>query len=255
VLHRLYTKIVECQPICELNIDMNRKFLIIAPPRTGSTSYAFQLGKEYAVRTDPSIELFHPDYVSLHYQNKSMAEFLQTLTHNSNWVFKIQPMQLLLWYHNTNGGCLTKLTSNNQWLVNAELLEFYSDLIECSNHHIYLYRRNFIDQVLSRAVAYKTNKFFIDREATTPIILSDHEIMLARQEIYYQWQIIKILYNHKPGKVIALEDHSDNLYIKKYPRYQNVVGNTDLISDFDVESEIFGIKKEGYCTPLNLNQS
>jgi hypothetical protein len=233
---------------------MNRKFLIISPPRTGSTSYAFQLRHQYCrgvnIRKDGygSDELFHPEY-----KNITMPECLHMLSSNPRWVLKIQPLHLITWYAAISTGSYCPPTMPDDVVLDVKLLQFYSELIECCTNHIYLYRRNFVDQVISHVIARETNNYFIERNTTDLIILSDHEIMLSRQEIYNQWQVIKTLYNHKPGKVVAMEDQSDELYIKKYPRYQNVIGNFDLIGDFDIEAEIFGIKKEGHCAPLKLN--
>jgi hypothetical protein len=110
-------------------------------------------------------------------------------------------------------------------------------LISLSTNHKFLYRKNFIDQVKSLACAFSSNTFSPYRNHLN-VILTDQEILDIRDRLVNDYYKMKDLYNLFPAEIIAYEDFATPN--EKYPDYESVEGNFDIIEDFDVLKEVFG---------------
>jgi hypothetical protein len=232
---------------CELNIEMNTdtRIIVVALPRTGSRYFCthlsnlhnlpnlgeiFNLQPDYSVPTQPIVKRLKKIY------NTFDKRFL-VLKDSDQWVAKIFPHQIAM------------LESEN----NDRLPQIYADIFNTCTEHVFLYRRNFRQQVLSFSAAMASGSWNQNRSHIS-LNLTSNQLINARRFMISEYTQIKLLYNAYPGPIVALEDVTDQY--KGYPNYKEISGvDIDQVEDFDVESEIFGIKKEGYCTPLNLNQS
>jgi len=117
---------------------------------------------------------------------------------------------------------------------------YIEEVLKVSDSIIYLYRKNFISQVLSYIAATETSSYAAGFDQPSDTI----EIRVPKvniQAIYEYEEIIrnnylKMSYFHKiyPGKIVCLEDIKQNPYNKKITWFQPINEITKHISDLDV---------------------
>ena len=246
---------------CELNIDMNTdtRIIVVALPRSGSSYYCsylanlhktpnlgeiYNFGIRTATKPPRIVKRFKQKYNTVDKRFSALKNLsapkdgldgLSTLKDSDQWVVKIFPHQI------------TMLESENK----NQVLQIYADIFNICTDHVFLYRRNFRQQVLSFSASMESGLWNQNRSHIS-LNLTSNQLIDARRFMISEYTQIKLLYNAYPGPIVALEDVTDQ--DKGYPNYKEISGvDIDQVEDFDVESEIFGIKKEGHCAPLKLN--
>jgi hypothetical protein len=212
---------------------MNNKTIIITLQRTGGSVYCVDLARQLGCINIG--ELFNP-WVSpekfinhILSTNPSAEEKIKYLEETNSWVMKLMPPFIEI---------KSELLSPNNYRKRPwGGLEFYKKLINVSTNHKFLYRKNFIDQTKSLACAFSSSTFSKNRK-NFDVVLTDEEILFARNTLVSDYYKMKDLYDLFPGEIIAYEDFAK--VDEKYPDYKNVQGNFDIIEDFDVLKEVFG---------------
>lgn len=242
-----------------INNSMYKRIIVIATPRTGSRFYCMNLADTFnltnldeAFSIDPILHpILHSHYPYTEYtptQKRFLKLYsdelnaLKMLKSQNNWVCKVFPHQVDRFFRlanlNLRLGRINKLFSTSD--------ELYAALIQSCTNYTFLYRRDFRSQVISHAAGNVSGNWGGDRDITS-ISITDHQLISSRLHLISEYDRIKWLYEKYPGPVVALEDFSS--HTGRYPEYQTITGNFDLIQDFDVEQEVFGIKRGGHCTP------
>jgi LPS sulfotransferase NodH len=185
---------------------MSKKIVIITTSRTGSTYYCSHLAKKYNIFDLQ--EFFGP------FEPNFKDNTIDTLKQIPGWVLKIF------------SGHLHKQSNT-----------FLMELLEISTEHVFLYRKNFIEQARSWVLCENAQIFSPERHNISSTV-SDLQILDARRIIYDEYLDIKKIYKKYPSNIIAYEDFATS--DKKYPDYKSVQGNFNIIEDFDVLKEVFG---------------
>jgi hypothetical protein len=185
---------------------MTKKIIIFTTPRTGSTYYCKHLEQTHNILNLQ--EFFSPFYED--YENNTLSR----LGGIQNWVLKIFPSHISNFPEN-----------------------FVEELLKLSTDHIFLYRKNFKDQVKSWVLSLNTQQFMNNR-SNLVVTASDQQILDARNILYDEYLFIKKIYKKFSGKIVAYEDFATS--DQKYLDYRSTEGNFDIIEDFDVYNEVFG---------------
>lgn len=238
---------------------MHKRIIVITGQRTSSTHHCEKIEHEQYI--EYLGELGHTTHYPDIGASKSPREIFKYLQEKSSWVLKIIPNAVKMTL-NTETVDTEKHELLKQYYVNMMRNKentivipfnltpaFYKDILFTSTEVYYLYRKDFKSQVKSMAIARITGNYYKFRntdELQDQIVVPDEIILSTVDMLKNNWITIRELFQCCPGTVIALEDADQS---KKYNQYQNVQGNFDLIQDFDVEQEVFGIKRGGHCTP------
>jgi hypothetical protein len=229
---------------------MDNRILVFATPRTGSTYYCEWLAKEHKLDNLQEILSVHPilhnhshrlEYTPSQKRffrlNSDLKKKIELLQNQANWVAKIFPHQVRRYIN---------LSYANVHEQDQQIKNFYPTLISKSTKHVFLYRRNFRSQVISQAASSVSGSWYVDR-STRNVKINDQSLLDNYSRLIWEYQQIKEIYQQSPGEIVALEDFGTSA--ERYPEYKNLTGNFDLVENFDVEQEVFGIKKGGALRP------
>jgi hypothetical protein len=233
-----------------------RKIVIICQGRTGSTNLSDFYKKKYKIKNLGEV-FRHKDYVD------NPDDLINELSVKQTWIVKLIPIQVL------NAAFLSFLkkkysqkifnnkmrviqhvenfkasgTSYSYYIENKEeifqeAIDICLRIIELSDHHCYLYRKDFVGQIKSLASAFMTNEFGPNREKEK-VYVPDEVIIGTRAGMIRTYELIKKIYTQSPSEAVSVESLSIG---KKYNSI-TVKGNFDIIEDYDVEEQVFQVQK------------
>lgn len=233
-----------------------KRIVIICQGRTGSTNLSDFYKKKYKIKNLGEV-FRHKDYVD------DPDELIKELSAKQTWIVKLIPIQVLkaaflaflkkkysqkifnnrmrviqhVENFKTSGTSYDYYIEHKEEIL-KEAVSICSTIIELSDHHCYLYRKDFIGQIRSLASASMTNEFGPNREKEK-VYVPDDVIIGTRTSIVRTYELTKRIYTTFPGEIVSTESLSIG---KKYNSI-TVKGNFDLIEDYDVEKQVFQIEK------------
>lgn len=233
-----------------------KRIVIICQGRTGSTNLSDFYKKKYKIKNLGEV-FRHKDYID------DPDELIKELSAKQTWIVKLIPIQVL------KAAFLAFLKKkysqkifNNRMRVNHHVENFdlyrtnYSyyienkdeilkeavdiclKIIKLSDHHCYLYRKDFIRQIQSLSRALLTKEYGPNREKEN-IYITDEVIIRTRIGLINTYELIKKIYKILPSEIISTE----SLDMSEKYNSITVKGNFDLIEDYDVEKQVFQIEK------------
>ena len=233
-----------------------KRIVIICQGRTGSTNLSDFYKKKYKIKNLGEV-FRHKDYVD------NPDNLISDLLVKQTWIVKLIPIQVLhaaflsflkkkysqrifnnkmrIIQHVEN--FKTSGTSYSYYIENKEeifqeAVDICSKIIEISDHHCYLYRKDFVGQIRSLASASITNEFGPNREKEK-VYVPDEVIIGTRTGMIKTYELIKKIYTRSPGEVVSTESLRNS---KKYNSI-TVKGNFSIIEDYDVEEQVFRVEK------------
>lgn len=230
----------------------NKRIIVVTGQRASSTYHCQKIELEQYI--EYLGELGHTTHHSDIGALKSPREIFKYLQEKPGWVLKIIPIAVKMTL-NTE----TVVTEKHELLKQYYMLQnkestiviplnlapaFYKDILFMATEVYYLYRKDFVAQVKSMAIAITTTDFSPNRAVDKHLNVPVNVIHQAYGDVMANWMIVKDLYQCFPSKVIALEDTDiTGPGQTKYPAYNNLHGNFFLIRDFDVAQHVFGISE------------
>ena len=231
-----------------------RKIVIICQGRTGSTNLSDFYKKKYKIRNLGEI-FRNKDYVN------DPDSLIQELANKKNWIVKLIPIQVL---HAAFASFLKKkypVTSFNikmrifQHIENfrnsgtnysyyleykqeifQEAIDICLKIINLSDHHCYLYRKDFVGQVKSLVSANISQEFGPNR-AKEKVYVPEELITSTRNSLIKTYELIKEIYTRSPNDIISTE----SLTVGKKYNPVTVKSYLALLDDYDVGKEVFNI--------------
>jgi hypothetical protein len=230
-----------------------RKIVIICQGRTGSTNLSDFYKKKYKIKNLGEI-----------FRNKDCVNdpdsLIQELANKKNWIVKLIPIQVLnvafatflkkkypLSFNNKmrifqhienfrNSGTNYDYYLKHKQEIFNEAIDICIRVINLSDHHYYLYRKNFVAQVKSLVSATMSQEYGPNREKEK-IYVPDEIITSTRNSLIKTYELIKEVYTRSPNEVISTE----SLTVGK--KYNSIIvnGNFDIIENYEVEKEVFTV--------------
>lgn len=228
-----------------------KKIVIICQGRTGSTNLSDYYKKKYKIKNLGEV-FRHNVYTN------DPDTLIQELTNKPNWIVKLIPFQVLnaafaaflkkkypptfnnkmrIFHYIEN--FKNESTNYSYYVENKqeilqEAIDICIKIISLSDHHCYLYRKDFIGQVKSLVGAAFSKEFGPNR-TTEKIYVPDTNITNTSDSLIKTYELIKELYSLSPNEIITTE----SLVVGKKYNPINIKGNFDIISNYDVEKEVF----------------
>jgi len=233
-----------------------RKIVIICQGRTGSTNLSDFYKKKYKIKNLGEV-FRRKDYVN------NPDDLINELSVKQTWIVKLIPIQVL------NAAFLTFLnkkysqklfnnkiriikhlenfdlyrTNYNYYVENKEeilkeAVDICLKIIHLSDHHCYLYRKDFVGQIRSLSRALLTQEYGPNREKEN-IHITDEVIIKTRIGLINTYELIRNIYKISPGEIISTES------LNMSEKYNSIAvkGNFNIIEDYDIEEQVFEIQK------------
>jgi len=194
---------------------MYKKQALICPPRTGSVYYCNKLSKKY--NTKNLGELARPILL------KAVCEKLEK---QDNWLMKVVP-------GNLHPGIMHNSDAKN---INKNLVDTIVSLIDISDKHYFLYRENFVEQVESYALGKMSNQWLDNRDATD-MYIDEATVTNCKNDLLYQYDIIKQVYTARPGELVSLEQFGTKG--ERYPRKRITGDAMKSVQQIDILNTYF----------------
>jgi hypothetical protein len=231
-----------------------RKIVIICQGRTGSTNLSDFYKKKYKIKNLGEI-FRNKDYVN------DPDSLIQELANKKNWIVKLIPIQVLnaafasflkkkypvtsfnnkmrIFQHIEN--FRSSLTNYNYYLehkqeIFQEAIDICLKIINLSDHHCYLYRKDFVGQIQSLVGAAMSHEYGPNR-TKEKVYVPEELITSYRDSIIKTYELIKEIYIRSPNDIISTE----SLTVGKKYNPVTVKSNSVSLDDYDVGKEIFGI--------------
>ena len=231
-----------------------RKIVIICQGRTGSTNLSDFYKKKYKIRNLGEI-FRNKDYVN------DPDSLIQELANKKNWIVKLIPIQVL---HAAFASFLKKkypVTSFNNKMrifqhienfrnsgtnysyylehkqeIFQEAIDICLKIINLSDHHCYLCRKDFIGQIKSLVSADISQEFGPNR-AKEKVYVPEELITSTRNSLIKTYELIKEIYIRSPNDIIFTE----SLTVGKKYNPITLKSNSVSLDDYDVGKEVFNI--------------
>ena len=231
-----------------------RKIVIICQGRTGSTNLSDFYKKKYKIRNLGEI-FRNKDYVN------DPDSLIQELANKKNWIVKLIPIQVL---HAAFASFLKKkypMTSFNNKMrifqhienfrncgtnysyylehkqeIFQEAIDICLKIINLSDHHCYLCRKDFIGQIKSLVSADISQEFGPNR-AKEKVYVPEELITSTRNSLIKTYELIKEIYIRSPNDIIFTE----SLTVGKKYNPITLKSNSVSLDDYDVGKEVFNI--------------
>jgi hypothetical protein len=229
-----------------------KKIVIICQGRTGSTNLSDFYKKKYKIKNMGEV------FRNLNYV-KDSEYLINELNKKPNWIVKLVPLQVLrsafvsfinkkysqLSFNNKmrvfqhiehfkNNGTNYSYYIENKEEILQEAIDICVKIIKVSDHHCYLYRRDFIGQIKSLVSASIVKEYGPNRKKEK-VYVPTEKIATTSNNIIDTYELIQRLYAIIPGELIETESMRVG---KKYNQI-TVYGNFDTINNYDIEREVF----------------
>lgn len=229
-----------------------KKIVIICQGRTGSTNLSDFYKKKYKIKNMGEV------FRNLNYV-KDSEHLIDELNKKPNWIVKLVPPQVLhsafilfvnkkysqLSFNNKmrvfqhiehfkNDGTSYSYYIKNKEEILQEAIDICIRIIKVSDHHCYLYRRDFIGQIKSLVSASMLKEYGPDRKKEK-VYAPAEKIATTTSNIIDTYELIQRLYTIIPGELIETE----SMRIGKKYNQITVYGEFDTISNYDIEKEVF----------------
>jgi hypothetical protein len=190
---------------------------------------------------------------------KDPEHLINELNKKPNWIVKLVPLQVLhsafvsfinkkysqLSFNNKirifqhienfkNNGTSYSYYIENKEKILQEAIDICLRIITVSDHHCYLYRRDFIGQIKSLVSASIVKEYGPNRKKEK-VYAPTEKIATTSNSIIDTYELIQRLYAIIPGELIETESMRVG---KKYNQI-TVYGNFDTINNYDIEREVF----------------
>lgn len=231
-----------------------KRIVIICQGRTGSTNLSDFYKKKYKIKNlgevfRRKVYIDSPDTLISELSNKptwivkliplqvlraAISSFLKKKFPQNIFNNKIRVLQHLENFQNS--GTNYKYYREYEKEITQEAIDICLKIIDISDHHCYLYRKNFVSQVKSLVNAELSKEYGPNR-IKEKIYAPDERIKGTYNSLVKTYELIKMIYEKSPNDIISTE----SLTVRS--TYNPIVtkGNFDIISNYDVEKEVFNM--------------